>query len=407
MSDLSDDIVQPSLPRHFDPPPARTDFKPWHRVRKQYIREKQWNHHIKFTVQKLRAELRPKQGALAQDQAHDDVPTSVHLDRPLRLLMLPGNDYLDVRSLWRELENEQCYIRFLGFDSSIDASVRGRAVAESAVVQLSRILKDSHVLPDQFQNIGNKNSQAYSIFKHFGPYDVVNLDLCDSLIPREETKSYYEALVCLIALQTERQTSPWLLFITTSVDRRYIGQSQTNLLARPMRENCDEHAEFASILASVVPESSFKGESHTFDVSELDTAQLSACFSVILGKWLLKLLDTATPKHTVSMLSSYSYTVSPDPHVEMLSMGFRFEPVRAAPIDPTGLVVTPTAAPRQRSEEELGMQILKATTLIKSVDDILRGDESLREALTESSADLLASCGYDRSRYLAWVREEA
>ena len=54
-SDLAEDIVQDTLPQHTQP--ARDDFEPWHKVRKQFIRERQWNKLIHGMVQRLSHQL--------------------------------------------------------------------------------------------------------------------------------------------------------------------------------------------------------------------------------------------------------------------------------------------------------------------------------------------------------------
>src|SRR4051794_36275087 len=106
-SDLAEGIVQAEAPRHLTPPtPARRDFKSWHRVRKQFIRERQWNHEIFHLAQRLRRELHRKEtnwgGETESETTLTEIPESVRIDRPLRFLTLPGEELLDVRSLWRK-----------------------------------------------------------------------------------------------------------------------------------------------------------------------------------------------------------------------------------------------------------------------------------------------------------------
>ncbi len=211
-SDFADDIGEGGLPQHLIPPVAlRADFKPWHRIRKQFIREKQWNHEIYHLAQRLRRELQQAENewgasiTAAQENLNVAVPESLRVERPLRCLMLPGDDLLDIRSMWQCLESEGCFLRFLGFNNSLgsDEQKRQMVIRESAVTQLAKVCKSSHVTADKFQDIGNNNSQAYRLFRQYGPYDVVNLDLCDSLVPRgkpNEMDANYTALAPTIAL---------------------------------------------------------------------------------------------------------------------------------------------------------------------------------------------------------------
>ena len=118
---------------------ARSDFKSWHRIRKQFIRDQQWNHEIFHLAQRLRRELQQKEtdwgGEISATEApQEEIPESIRIDRPLRFLTLPGEELLDVRSLWEKLQSEGCYLRFLGFNSALGSEElrRQMAINESA-----------------------------------------------------------------------------------------------------------------------------------------------------------------------------------------------------------------------------------------------------------------------------------
>src|SRR5438552_3370558 len=163
--DLGDDIVQKEVPQHIAPPIAsRAGFKPWHRVRKQFIRERQWNHEIHHLAQRLRRDLSQEEkewgAASPASPAHvEPVPEHLRVERPLRCLVLPGDELLDVRCLWQKLQSEGCYLRFLGFNSTLSTDERRSqmTISESAVTQLAKICKDSHVTGDSFQDIARNN----------------------------------------------------------------------------------------------------------------------------------------------------------------------------------------------------------------------------------------------------------
>jgi len=387
-SDLGDDIVPSELPRHTPPPPTlRKDFKSWHRVRKQFIRERQWNHEILFLAQRhLRREP----------------------ERPLHCLVLPSDELLDVRCLWEALQRGGCGLRFLGFNNTISTKVRRRKmdVAESAVTQLTKVCKDSHVTGDSFQDIARNTTQAYHLFREYGPYDVVNLDLCDSLVPRGkpgEMETNYSALHRLLCYQLERQKTPWLLFATTQVDHDSANQPEINKLAQPTRDNCDQHPPFCEALAKLIPEAAFRSGDHTLDISQLSAGQLVHVFGVVLGKWLMPALAQASPRCSIKLLPSYRYAIKPESGVEMLSLGFLVTPHYAPPVDVTGVsALHPTARPFP-NELESALGLVSTAAEIRDVDQILGADSRLREKLVHSNADLLAAAGYDRDDCLRWM----
>lgn len=387
-SDLGDDIVPSELPRHIPTPVTlRRDFKAWHRVRKQFIRERQWNHEILF---------------LARRHVRRDV------ERPVRCLVLPGDDLLDIRSLWQALQCEDRELRFLGFNNTIRSEARRRQmdIAESAVAQLTKVCKDSHVAGDSFQDIARHNTQAYLLFRNYGPFDVVNLDLCDSLLPRGKTgemETNYSALHRLLCYQLERQRTPWLLFATTQVDRESANQPEINKLAQPIRANCDQHNTFAEALATLIPHSAFQSREHTLNISYLTASQLVNVFGVILGKWLMHPLAASSPRCAVQLLPSYRYSIMTQPNVEMLSLGFLIVPHFAPPLDQAGVSKLQPQTRQFPNELESAIDLVTTAAGIRDVDQILGGDQSLRERLTNSSADLLAAASYDRDEYLRWV----
>jgi hypothetical protein len=389
-SDLGDGIVPDELPKHSSlSATLRKDFKPWHRVRKQFIRERQWNHEIRFLAQRyLRREV----------------------NRPVRCLVLPGEDLLDVRCVWRGLQGEGCEIRFLGFNNAAMAQERRRHldVAENAVTQLSKICKDSHVISDAFQNIARKSTNAFQSLRNYGPFDVVNLDLCDSLIPRGkpgEMEANYSALHQLFCFQLERQRTPWLLFATTQVDRESANQPEINKLAQPLRENCNQHGNFADALEKLIPRAAFESTGHALDISGLDVNQLTNLFGVMLGKWLMRPLAQSSPRCSVKLLPSYRYTIRPDTNVAMLSVGFLITPHFAPPVDATGVSTVQTNVREFPGELESAIDLVGVAEGIKDVDAILAADAQLKDALTNSSADLLAEASYDRGEYMRWVAD--
>ena len=413
-SDLADDIVQGEVPRHLPPPGVpRTEFKSWHRVRKHFIRERQWNHEIFHLAQRKRRVLQTENSEWGDNLPDGRVsegtyPEDIRITRPLRLLVLPGDDLLDVRSLWAKLHPEGCYLQFLGFNSSLTSRERQNrmAVTESAVTQLDKICKRSHVSSDRFQDIARENTKAYHGLREHGPYDVVNLDLCDSLVPRgrhRETEDYYSALHQLLNYQSNHQTEPWLLFVTTQVDRDTVDQSAINQLAGPMRKNCDQHTAFAEALDAIVPSDSFKSTDHQFDLAHVDQGQLVGAFGVILGKLLVSTLASASPRWSVVLLKSYRYVIHEEKGVEMLSLGFLIKPHRSPPIDPTGLSFLQPRVPDFPSELDTALSIVNSVKEIQDVGELLKNDKDAHSILAEAQADLLAAAGYDREAYLDWV----
>src|SRR4051812_14989998 len=90
----ADDIVE--IRSYEAPLPVKRTFAPWHRPRKQFVRDHQW----KVQINSMLA----------------DVPTE---DGTLKYLGLPGADLLDLRHFHSEVCLPQNIgLRFLGFNSA-------------------------------------------------------------------------------------------------------------------------------------------------------------------------------------------------------------------------------------------------------------------------------------------------
>ncbi|NQT36561.1 MAG: hypothetical protein HQ581_03675 [Planctomycetes bacterium] len=407
-SDLSDDIV-PEAPRHssFD-----RKFEPWHKVRKEFVRKEQWNKFvIRYVKRHLKRELQAEGvNEWSTDDEMLDIPETISVAYPLKCLVIPGDDILDIRSLCRDTENIKCYIRYLGFNEGQGSDRVGTRVhiAHNEVTSHPRVSTHSLVLCDRFQMVAKPNSQAYRYMKEFGPFHVVNLDLCDSLFPTTsgDLESYYNALYRMSAFQMKEMATPWLLFITTQAAPKEVDASQLDMLCKPTKDNVLISTEFAAAISDLVPTAALNtGTSAPVDCSQLNERQLIDLFGVAIGKALLKFCSTATPKWKVGMLGSHIYSIYEPLNVSMLSLAFKFSPVTAPPQDSTGLSSIDLPTPTSFNESELATKLVAAVRNISNIDEILAADPELKTRLTESSADLLKSAGYDRNVYLQWVKD--
>lgn len=411
-SDFVDEIVPSELPQHTSPP--RDDFKPWHKVRKQFIRERQWNELVRRVVDRyLRQQLQHEPVDWSLDQDEDDtvnqmteIPESVRVERSLNCLVIPGDDLLDVRSLWSYIRSYKCFIRYLGFNEAQGSDQRGTRVhvSNNEVTSLDRVARDSRVIPDRFQSIASQNSQAYRYLKEHGPFHIVNLDLCDSLFPTRvaEPNDYYKAVHRLAEYQMKTQTSPWLLFVTTQVEPAVVNGPELERMCKPIRTNWDTHPEFALRLGAVIPNAAFEVDGVTINISELDEERMIFVFGVALGKWLMALATSASPQWFLQMLRSYRYAVRRGPFADMLSLAFLFRPKFSPPVDATGLSDLQIAVPHFPSEVECALKLVSAMQNIADVDALLQDDTDLRALMETASADLLESAGFDRGKYLQW-----
>jgi len=401
-SDIAEGIIQEKLPEHIAPP--RTEFLPWHKVRKQYIRRYQWNALMMRNVKDAwRADLQKPSTTARQGRS------TMLVTKPLSCLVIPGNHLLDVRSMWTEIGPLDCFIRYLGFNERQGSEEMGTDVhiANNAVTSLEGVVSDSQVVKDRFEAIIG-NTIAYKNLRAYGPYHVVNLDLCGSMFPNtaKSVEPYYSALNRLLTYQFETQKVPWLLFITTMVEPAVVDEEWMRKLCKPTGDNFAAHPDFFEKLLALCPGAILDdGKSGNVNIGGLSDEVLIRLFGVALGKWLLRLGQAASPKWTIAMRRSYRYLINAEKGAVMLSLAFELTPNFAPPVDATGmskLQVTPKQFP---SELDSAIKLAESVANIADVDGKLSEDGEMRTALMGEAADLLESAGFDRNAYIKWVND--
>lgn len=376
----ADDIVE-MIVYEAPMPSVAKDFLPWHRPRKQYVRHHQWCHEI---IQMI-AGTPPVGGVL-------------------KYLGLPGVDLLDLRHFHTAVcEAKNVELRFLGFNSNAQPTSTAHTelnVSLDEVRRLSRVDPMSDVIGDNFARVANQDSIAFRKARELGPYDVINLDLCDGFgaqAPGTLDNSYYEAVRSLLALQS-RQMNPWLLLLTTRADKANINMAVLQALLGkyvanltqcvPFREASRDHfsIETAEALAAAVE----------------TPAGLLPVFLTGLCKWFLALALEHQPPTSVELRSVFGYRVDKGAeHEDLISLALKFTPTFVPADDPLGLAIQPVAAP---NECTLSTRALKRVAKRIDADKKLEENAELHQSMADATAHLLGLARYDVEAYKAWLQ---
>ena len=375
----ADDIVEVDVYEAPMPTVAK-DFLPWHRPRKQYVRQHQWCHEIVRMI----ADAPPAGGVL-------------------KYLGLPGVDLLDLRHFHAAVcESKNVELRFLGFNSSARPASKTHTelnVSLDEVRRLPRVDPMSDVIGDNFARVANQDSIAFRKARELGPYDVINLDLCDGFgaqAPGTLDNSYYEAVRSLLALQA-RTMNPWLLLLTTRADKPNINDKVLQALLGKYVEN----------LAQCVP---FREASRDHFAIETADALAAAAgtpggllpvFLTGLCKWFVALALEHQPPTSVELRSVFGYRVDKGAeHEDLISLALKFTPTFVPAIDPLGLANQPVAAP---DEGMLATRALKRVAKRIDADKKLADDAALHQSMADATAHLLGLARYDVEAYKVWL----
>lgn len=375
-------------------PLTRTNFLPWHKPRKQWIRAKQWTPPILALANNLRL----------SDQ-HE----------PLRYLSLPGPDLLDIRSIQPECAENKIQLQFIGLNGGDDDSdqVLSR-VLESQVRALPGIHPGSEVVMDRFEHLGETRSIAYArIISAQRSFDVVNIDLCGSFaesLPEASHANVPSALMSLVQHQAKHRSKDWLLFITTRSDA---GPVNPKIMERFVSWLNEQIQIDNSILASLL-------ERHLIEKSEIDGGKIaqarlsprshSNVFTVAFAHWILRALANETPAWRVDMLPHYEYHVSMgDPACDMISLGFWCHQL-ANPSPPDDFAIAKKTAQGASPIEEVikncSNKIRDRVAKREDVDTKLQKNIEEYEFALEASAKLLSGAMYDENAYRNWAEEQ-
>jgi len=377
----ADDIVP--VTAYEAPLPTKKNFLAWHLPRKQYVRHHQWCEQLNLML--------------------DESPP---VDSTLKYLGLPGVDLLDLRYFHRQVcEVRNINLRFLGFNTAAQPLSQGQTelnISLDEVRRMQGVDRNSDVLGDDFVRVANDRSIAWKKTRDLGPYDVINLDLCDGFgahAPNRLEGTHYDAVNKLMSLQA-RSTSPWLLLLTTRAGHQHVHpRVLETLIARYLSNlgTCPPFKQKSRDLFAIEDEVALRAAAAT-------TAGVLPIFLCGLCKWLVGIALGHKPPTKMTVRSVIGYRVDHGAeHEDLISLAVRFTPTFEPADDPIGLAKSQTKTP---SECEASVKALNRIANRKDVDRILRENAVLNEQMIDATAALLELARYDTTAYRSWLQEQ-
>jgi hypothetical protein len=362
--------------------PPKREFLPWHRPRKHFVRMHQWCSEI----------CRLLDGSQREDGM-------------FRYLGLPGSDLLDLRCFHNHVcEPRELRLRFLGFNTAArpdSAAQTDLNVSLDEVRKLRCIDPASDVIWDDFSQLGNQDSIAWKRARDLGPYDVINLDLCDGFgahPPDALATTHYNAVNSLLSLQARTKHS-WLLLLTTRAGREFVHDDVLQRLLEQYVQNLNECAAFKRASRECF---SIATETELGAAVD-DPAGMLHVFLVGICKWLVSLTAAQRPPSRIEVRSAIGYRVQAGAASEdLISLALKFEPAFTPVGDRVGLARHASRAP---DECTLATRALKRIAKRKDADALLAGDEQLRAEMIDGTAALLALARYDVAAYRHWLND--
>jgi len=362
--------------------PKKKDFLPWHKPRKQFVREKQWAEQISLLITETPAD-----------------------SGMIKYLGLPGDDLLDLRHFHDKIcVPNNLKLKFLGFNKGIKPGSTHKAELEVSldeVSRLSHIDAGSQLISDDLTSIALQRSIAWDKSQSMGPYDVINIDLCDGFAKQpvnDFKETHYNTLSRLMTLQARRPT-PWLLLLTTRTDSDGVDGGVFQRLKDVYLENLNNCTGFLTA----------SGE--CFSVSDAEqlhsycshSVGFSNIFLTAICKWISKIGIQQNPASKVELKNVFGYKVKPDAESpDLISIAVKVIPTFNTATDTVGLA---NQASDVIDECVLASRILKRVHKQKDVDQILSESEELMAEMLQATTSLLEKARYDTSGFETWAKE--
>ncbi len=350
-------------------------YKPWHKPRKQFIRENQWFIPLK---------------RIANSNKYSSIDT-------INYFGLPGGDLLDVTYISQELlnHNELNKKDFLihGFINS-DAEFNKAQSGLSQLLDKDNVCKKSKIEKFSFEALSSSNSEAWKRIRSVGYYHFINLDFCNCILNEKTLPAIYR----LLDYQTKRVIgAPWLLCITTRLNKAGI----TPLLLEKfdaVLQDVKSDEGLTEIINSAFSSSLLAVKKLT-DLDEPHKVLLNELLQVCLIFWLV---NEATKKGcTIELKSSYKYSVDLyDREHDMHSFVFAIEKQDRVEADTLGLV-SQSNEEILTSDKVTGLKVSALEKLGRSLDldAHLEDDIVLLNKFADDMMSLLSRCGYSVSDY--------
>lgn len=358
-------------------PLLSSDFKPWHKPRKQFIRDIQWLNQFKM---------------LFREKKYKEI------DR-VNYFGLPGGDLLDINFIYNglvecnKLENKQ--LGFYGFIN--DEKDYQKAQGEmTKLLDMEHVYNDSKIDSFSFEDLSKTNSDAWARLSGFGVYHFVNLDFCNNVI----SEKTLPALYFLIDYQLKRVIGlPWLLCITTRLNK----ESTTNELIEKfndvitsfMIKNQDVSGKIQECFAGVY--NILDGFSDIRSVK--DKHIINEILQICLVLWIIK--ESVEREGEITLKSSFRYSVDLfNPEADMHSFVFSINRGDFCKEDQFGLIEIEAAKmPREINFDKLACLAIDKLNNSLNVDTHLAEDKDKFLLYTDQMINLLGKCGYDTTSY--------
>lgn len=379
--EMADDVLPAEIDEMAVPMELDRLF-PWHKPRKQLVREEQWVHLSRRLIEK-------EKGRPGLRGEPDDKPE-------VRFLTLPGIDYLDVRQIADACRESGCRLTSIGFQEQREGNryVARAKVREQSLVDAKHITGKSYTFPRRFEEIVHPSGQAYRELRSRGPFHIVNIDACGSIAAptADHENRLIDAIYRVVELQLELKKGRWLLFVNADVRPGSVAEQTLGKLCDAIFHNAEANEEFRNRALPLLD----PGGTDIRAAAETAAGEAGVTFLRLFGlglaKWFLSLARSKNWNMKTHHPFCYSTMPRGDETPSMACLAFEFLPPPPGLQDPHGVVLARPAPGGRHGDTSI--RAAERMEEMANADWRLRNDEPLCARLTETLRDLLEEVGY-------------
>lgn len=389
-------IAEDVLPAEIDDAlPVKLDvLQPWHKPRKQYVRERQW---MALSRRLIEDSLKKAQPTSSSGGGADTI---------IRYLTLPGIDYLDVRQLADVCSKLDCSLTSTGFLSGDNTPPRDTARAsyrEDALVKAGHITENSYTFPSRFEDISSGKSSAYRDLRCRGPFHIINIDACGSvaLPAADHAQRLIDAIYRTLEFQLKSGLDRWMLFVTADVRPDSLDANMLNGMSKAIHDNMKDRN--FRIETSMLFNCSTEEVGTAINQAAEETGQAFLnVFSLGISKWFLHLAESEQWDMLTHNPYCYSTGREGDATPTLTSLAFEFrkraglkDPYQVTNAEPAPGGPDQDTSVRAAKKQDTSVRAAKKIAGMENVDDRLKSDSSLHAEMTHMLTRWLVEAGYD------------
>lgn len=374
--------------------PSPLEYRPWHKPRKQYVRVNQWIHHSRSRVVALQGAGHFTGGV------------------PLKYLTLPGPDLIDIRLMTELCTELGVKLHYTGFCTDTDdQQTRLRQnINQFRASHNTTVAIGSDVHKVALQGVVDKGSAAHNELQKGGPYQVVNIDACTPLLTgnADATGRLIDAVRAIVEFQINAGAAPWILLLTTPVQRDHISEDLLANLNTAIETNYTASDIFAEALNQCFDQGE-NLETFLIRMSQVHGENFVNIATLGISKWLVHLGEDGGSR--VKKMEGFCYSTFGAHPLEpnMISVCYLFEkqPVRLR--DRSGITRNQTQATNIPNPSD-HTRALRKSFGMTNVDRLMRGDHRLYGKMIDETMGLLSDIGYSVGAigrgYREWVESD-